>query len=79
MRARHCAKLLGARDAGEAHEVAHGVLVGAPGVRVGQVGEPLDLGGHVGEPVKLGGRQQPAGRRGLGQVLGFKGDDCGDG
>ena len=62
VRARHGAKFLRPRDAGEAHEVLDRVLVGAAGVRVGEIGEPLDLGRHVGQPVKLGGGQQPAGR-----------------
>lgn len=54
--ARHGAKLLRPHDAGKAHEVLHGVLVGAARVRVADVGEPFDLGRHVGQPVKLGGR-----------------------
>ena len=62
VRARHGAKFLRPRDAGEAHEVRHRVFVGAPRVRVGEIGEPLDLGRHVGQPVELGGGQQPAGR-----------------
>ena len=59
VRAGDGAKFLRPGDAGEAHEVLHRVLVGAPGLRIGQVGEPLDFGRHVGEPVELGGRQQP--------------------
>ena len=59
VRARHGAKFLRPHDAGEAHEVLHRVFVGAPGVRVAEIGEPLDLGRHVGQPVKLGGGQQP--------------------
>ena len=59
VRARDGAKFLRPHDAGEAHEILHRVFVGAPGLRIGQVGEPLDLGRHVGEPVELGGGQQP--------------------
>jgi hypothetical protein len=33
---------------------AHRVLVGAPRVEVGDIGEPFDLGRHVGQPVELG-------------------------
>ena len=40
----------------------HRVFVGAAGVRVAEIGEPLDLGRHVGQPVELGGGQQPGGR-----------------
>ena len=51
----HDAELLRARDAGEPHEVADRVLVGAPvfGLRI--LREPLDLGRHVGQPPELGG------------------------
>ena len=57
MRARHGPKFLRPHDAGEAHEVLHGVFIGPARVCVGQVGEPLDLGRHVGQPVKLVRRQ----------------------
>ena len=57
----------GRRDAGEAHEILHRVFVGAAGVRVAEIGEPLDLGRHVGQPVELGGGQQPVGGRDLGR------------
>lgn len=53
------AAFVGPGDAGEAHKVGHRGLIGTAGVRVGDVGEPLDLGGDVGEPVKLGGREHP--------------------
>ena len=45
-------------------------LVGAPGVRVGEIGEPLDLGWHVGEPVELGGREHAFGTRRRDRELG---------
>ena len=61
VRARHGAKFFRPHDAGEAHEVLHRVFVGAPGLRIAEIGEPLDLGRHVGQPVKLGGGQQPVG------------------
>ena len=57
VRARHGAKFLRPADAGEAHEVLHGVFVRAAGAGVAEIGEPLDLGRHVGEPVELGGGQ----------------------
>ena len=59
VRARHRPKFFRPPDAGELHEVAHRVFVGAARVGVGDVGEPFDLGRHVGQPVKLGGGQQP--------------------
>ena len=55
VRARDDPKFLRPHDAGEAHEVLHRVLIGAPRVRIAQIGEPLDLGRHVGQPVELGG------------------------
>ena len=69
VRARHGAKFLRPHDAGEAHEILHRVFVGAAGVRVAEVGEPLDLGRHVGQPVELGGGQQPVGGRDFGRKL----------
>ena len=63
MRAGHDAEFLRPLDAGEAHEVLHGGLIGAAGVRVAEVREPLDLRRHVGEVLELGGRQQPVGGR----------------
>lgn len=39
--ARHAAEFLQPDEAGEAHEVGHRGIVGAPGLRIGQVGEPL--------------------------------------
>ena len=45
-------------NAGEAHEVLHCVFVGAAGVPIADVGEPLDLGRHVGEFLEFGGGQQ---------------------
>ena len=51
------AKFLRVLDAGEADEVADRLLVGAPAVRVRDVGEPLGLGRHVGQPPELGGSQ----------------------
>ena len=79
MRARYGAEFLGARDAGEAHEVAHRIFVGAPGLRAGEVGEPFDLGRHVSEAMILGRRQQPTNWRGLGEVLRPRGDGYGGG
>ena len=77
VRARHGAEFLRPHDAGEAHEILHRVFVGAAGVRVAEIGEPLDLGRHVGELVELGGGQQPVGR-GNGNGLGGKpGGGCG--
>jgi hypothetical protein len=34
------------------HEIPNDIFVGAAGVGVGQVLEPLALGRHVGQPVK---------------------------
>ena len=59
VRARHGAELVGPHDAGKAHKVPDRVLIGPPGLRVAQIGEPLDLGRHVGEMVELGGGQKP--------------------
>ena len=61
VRARHGAKFLRPADAGEPHEIPHRVFVGAPGARVAEIGEPLDLGRHVGQAVELGGGEQPVG------------------
>jgi hypothetical protein len=71
VRARDGTKFLRPHDAGEAHEIFHRVLVSAPGLRVGQVGEPLDFGRHVGEPVGLVGGQKPGntGEGNLGREL----------
>ena len=70
LRAGHCPEFLRILDAGEAHEVGSCVLIYAPGVVVGDVGEPLDLG-HVGELVELGGGQKSrsTGRRDFGWEL----------
>ena len=51
-----------AAGSGEAHEIPHRVFVGTPGARVGEIGEPFDLGRHVGEAMKLGGGQQSVGQ-----------------
>jgi len=51
--ARHPVKLLGPGDAGEAHEVADCVLIGAASARVAKIGEPLALGRHGGELVEI--------------------------
>ena len=59
VRARDGAKFLRPDDAGEAYEILHRVLVGAPCLRIAQIGEPLDLGRHVGQPVELVGGQKP--------------------
>ena len=69
MGACHRAELLRLGDADEAHEVADGVLVGAPGARVAEVGEPLHLGRHVGQPVELDRGQQPGAGQDLGREL----------
>ena len=50
----HRAELSRSGDADKPHEVADGVLVGAPGARVAEIGEPLHLGRHVRQPVELG-------------------------
>ncbi len=42
----------------EARKIPDGVLVGAPGARVAEIGEPLDLGRYVGQAVELGRGQQ---------------------
>ena len=69
MRARHAAEFFRAENAGEAHEVLHRVFVGAAGVPVADVGEPLDLGRNVGQPVKLLGGQQAFVRGDLGRQM----------
>ena len=53
----HGAEFLRPADAGEPHEVAHRVFVGAARVGVGDVGEPFDFRRHVGEALELGGSQ----------------------
>ena len=70
VRAGHGPKLLRPGDAGEPHEVADRVLVGAPGAAVGDVGKPFDLGRDLGQALKLGGGQQPLGRDDWGRQLG---------
>ena len=45
------------------------VLIGPARVRVGEIGEPLDLGRHVGQPLELGGGQQPVGGSDFGWEL----------
>jgi len=67
--ARHGAEFLRPDDAGEAHEIADRVFVGAPRAGVAEIGEPLDLRRHVGQPVKLGLGQQPVGGGDLGRDL----------
>ena len=62
MRPGHGAEFLRPGDAGEPHEIADRVFVGAPGAAIADIGEPLDLWRDVGEPVKLGGGQQALGR-----------------
>ena len=62
MRARDDAEFFRAKNAGKAHKILHRVFVGAPRVRVREVGEPFDLGRHVGEFLELGGGQQPVGQ-----------------
>jgi hypothetical protein len=57
-------------DTRVAHEVSDRVLVGTPGVKVGDIREPLDLRWHVGQAMKLGGGQQSLGRGDLGRQLG---------
>ena len=64
VRAGDSAEFLRPADAGEAHEVADGVFVGAAGAGVAEIGEPLDLGRHVRQPVKLGRGQHPRSTRG---------------
>jgi hypothetical protein len=67
--ARHGAEFLRPDDAGEAHEIADRVFVGAASAGVTQIGESFDLGRHVGQPVKLGGGEQPVGGCDLGRDL----------
>jgi hypothetical protein len=67
---RHRAEFLRPLDAGEAHKITDGVFVGAAGVGVGKVLEPLDLGRHIGELLELGGGQKPVGGLDLGWNLG---------
>jgi hypothetical protein len=57
MRPGHGAEFFRAGDAGELHEIADRILIGAPGAAVADIGEPLDLRGDVGEAVELGGGQ----------------------
>jgi hypothetical protein len=59
MRAGHDTEFFRPVDAGEAHEILNRVFVGAPGVGVGDVGEPFDLGRDIREALKLGGGQEP--------------------
>jgi hypothetical protein len=61
----HGTEFLRLLDAGEAHEVLHGGLVGAAGLLVGQVGEPLDLRRHVGQPVEFARGERSAGGQDL--------------
>jgi hypothetical protein len=58
VRARHRPKPFRPADAGELHEVAHGVFVGAAGVRVRNVGEPPDLGRHDAIPDRFPVRRE---------------------
>ena len=51
-------RILRSGNAGEPHEIADRVLVGAPCAAVADIGEPLNLGRHVGEPVKFRGGQE---------------------
>ena len=57
VRAGHRAEFLRPADAGEPHEVAHRVFVGAARVGGGDVGEPFDFRRHVGEAMELLGRK----------------------
>lgn len=59
----HDAKLFRLLDAGEGHEVADIVLVGAASVSVVDRGEPFMLGREVGEAKELGTGKQPGARR----------------
>ena len=63
----HGAEFLRPIDAGEAHEIADRLFVGAAGVAVGEVGEPFDLGRNIGEPVKFRGGEEPFGGGDLGR------------
>ena len=69
MRAGHDAEFLWTADAGEAHEVLHRGFIGAAGVWITEVGEPLDLGRNVGEGLELGGREQSVAGRNRGRKL----------
>jgi hypothetical protein len=70
MRPGHGAEFLRLGDAGELHKIADRVLVGAPGAKIADIGEPLDLRWHLGQPVKFGGGQEPLGRGAWGRQLG---------
>ena len=46
----------GSRSPVKADELRNVDLVGAPGFRIGDVGEPFDFGGNIGEVAVLGRR-----------------------
>jgi hypothetical protein len=52
------AEFLRPGNTGEVHEIRNGVLVGAPGASVSDIGEPLDLRGYCRQLVKRGARQE---------------------
>jgi hypothetical protein len=55
--ARHGAEVFRPAQAGEGLKVSDVLLVGAAGVGVGEVGEPLELGGNRGQGVELLGSE----------------------
>ncbi len=46
-------------QAGEGRKFTHVVAVGAPGFRVGDIGEPFELGRDLGQGTELRRRQRP--------------------
>ena len=60
------AELLRAGDPDEAGEVPHVLLVGAAGLLVRDIGEPLQFGRHFGQAPEFGGGRGAARRDGRG-------------
>ena len=58
MAARDAAEILRQLNAGKLHEAAQVVLVGAPRLRIVDVGEPLDLGRDLRQLTELLGREE---------------------
>jgi hypothetical protein len=53
MAARHQPEILGLGDGGASHEGANVIFIGAPGLRVGDVGKPLSLSWDLLQSLKL--------------------------
>jgi len=68
---RHGAELLGSFDADEPHDGTQVIPVGAAGVRVVDIGEPLGFARQFRQPLELGAGQKAlrAGNTGGGRVL----------